>query len=149
MADNTHLPGRNLFKQGSQAGTVCNEIYVDYAIDEDDTDSEDSIDIDDFCDLDEKEELCPKDFFSAIKRFKGRLVTVEFACDGCLKKASGILKCIEKDFILLVRPAKKLIPVLMFCQAMKGPVVECACEVVIRFKEIISVELSANQNCPK
>ncbi|MHB9093106.1 MAG: hypothetical protein ACYC21_00425 [Eubacteriales bacterium] len=149
MANNTYLPGSNLLKQGFQAGSRCNQIYVDYAEDEDDAKVEDSSDIDDFCDADEKKELCPSDFLSAIKRFKGRLVTVEFASDGCVKKATGILKCIEKDFVLLVRPERKLVPVLMFCQSMKGPVVECACEVVIRFKEIISVERPANQNCPK
>lgn len=149
MANNPYFPGKNLYKQGFQARSGCNELYVDYAVVEDDAEDEDSSDNDDFCDADEKEKLCPPDFLSAIRRFRGRLVTVEFASDGCIKKATGILKCIEKDFVLLVRPAQKLIPVLMFCQSIKGPVVECACEVVIRFKEIISVELPAKQNCPK
>ncbi len=149
MAKNTYFPGGNLYKQDCQAGSDRNEIYVDYAVDEDEEKVENSSDINDFCDSDEKKELCPNDFLSAIKRFKSRLVTVEFASNGCIKKATGILKCIEKDFVLLVRPAKKLVPVLMFCQSIKGPVVECACELVIRFKEIISVERPANQNCPK
>ena len=148
MANKKNMPGGNTLN-GNYKILPGNEIYIDYEIEEDDREVESDSYLDNECDLDEKTEICPKDFFNAIKRFKGRLVTVEFVCDGCCKKATGILKCIGHDFVLLVRPPKKLVHVQMFCHTVKGPVVECACEVVIQFKNIISVELSANQNCPK
>lgn len=102
---------------------------------------------DDLCEEEEKFE-CPCNFFEAVKRLKNMLVAVEFECGGCCKKAVGILRCVEPDFIQLFRPPGSLVTVQIFCPGAKDCETECACEANIKFKRIISVEQLANQTCP-
>lgn len=100
---------------------------------------------DDF-DIDEEKGLCPReDFCMVIRRFKNRRVAVEFECGGCCKKASGILKCVDQEYVLLIAPAGKRVLVEIFCQGLKEPVVECASQAVIRCEKIVSVELAAEE----
>jgi len=104
-------------------------------------------DLDDLCEEEKKFE-CPANFFEAVKRLKGLLVAVEFECGDCCKKAVGILRCVEPDFVQLFRPPGGLVTVQIFCPGVKTCDVECACEINIKFKRIISVEQLANQKCP-
>lgn len=124
---------------------LCEE--GEYEVDLDDYDEFENEFMDDICDEEEKFE-CPPNFFEAVKRLKNLLVAVEFECAGCCKKAVGILRCVNKDFIQLFRPPGKLVTVQMFCPGINDCNTECACEANIRFDKIISVEQLANQKCP-
>lgn len=100
-------------------------------------------------DIDEEKGFCPPDFRSTLNRFKNKLVTVEFECAGCCKKATGILRCISKDSVLLTRPHKKFVLIKLFCQGMKQPEIECAKQVVILIEKLISVELVLSKDHKK
>ncbi len=105
----------------------------------------DTDEVEDDFDIDEEKEVCPRDFRAIINRFKNDLVTVEFECAGCCKKATGILQCIGDDYVLLVRPYGKFVLVKIFCPGLQEPVVKCVRKAAIRLEGIISVELAHPQ----
>lgn len=108
---------------------------------------EDIEEVEDDFDIDEEKGLCPiEEFRDIVNRFRHQLVTVEFECAGCCKKATGILRCIGRDFILLTRPDGKFVLVKIFCQGLKEPVIECARKAVIRLEKIISLELATDRD---
>ncbi|MCL4442418.1 MAG: hypothetical protein M1609_18040 [Firmicutes bacterium] len=130
---------------GENLTGFCDEGYVDaghYYEETKDDENDDGL-----CEEEKKFE-CPRNFFEAIKRLKNLLVAVEFECAGCCKKAVGILRCVESDFVQLFRPPGNLVQVQLFCPGLCDFPTECACEANIRFEKIISVEQLANQQCP-
>ena len=110
---------------------------------------EEIAEVEDDFDIDEEKEICPPDFLSTLNRFRKKLVTAEFECAGCCKKATGILICINKDSILLTRPHGKTVVIKLFCQGMKRPEIECARQTVILIEKLISVELASDQGTKK
>lgn len=110
---------------------------------------EDIAEVEDDFDIDEEKEFCPPDFRSTLNRFRNKLVTAEFECAGCCKKATGILICISKDSILLTRPPGKFVLIKLFCQGMKWPEIECARQTVILIEKLISVELVLDRGIKK
>lgn len=100
---------------------------------------------DDFYEDDGKD-TCPRELRDVIQCFKSYLVTVEFECADCCKKATGILRCIGDNYILLDHTNDRFVAVQVFGREMKEPIIDCARKIVIQLDKIVSVEMAVEQD---
>lgn len=91
-------------------------------------------------------ELCPLDFRGLVNLYSNESVAIEYECAGCYKKATGILKSMGEDYILLTQSDDgQMVLVETLCPGMKEPSIRSVCQAGIQFKSLISIELLPNE----